>query len=302
MKKLLFLCILISVCSIGIGFTQVPEETPGPTDYPTPAGDSFIYLTVIDAVSGIFIEGAEIEYLTTGSTIVRVLYTDKNGEVAVTLPNTGIAWVNVHAPGYDSIEDLDRYYYETVELMPQPGFLVHVGMSYGNYDNPFSGFVQYSGDYSGIEDAPFSLGLSQGPFTVTLEVLDTVYAPASVEYTFTGWQVNGEVIDPGITTITLTADGTNPRLYANANYKDLSPTPTPRSTATPVNTGIILGDVNGDSAIDIVDALLTAQTYVGLNPPNFNPEASDVNCDGSLDIIDALLIAQYYVEIITEFC
>jgi hypothetical protein len=34
-------------------------------------------------------------------------------------------------------------------------------------------------------------------------------------------------------------------------------------TATP-------GDVNGDSNIDIIDALFTAQYYVGLNPANFN--------------------------------
>ena len=74
------------------------------------------------------------------------------------------------------------------------------------------------------------------------------------------------------------------------------------------STGIIhdtnqdaLGDVNGDGFIDIVDALLVAQYYVGLNPPGFNPDAADVNCDGEVDIIDALLIAQYYVGIITTF-
>ncbi|MBN2535420.1 MAG: right-handed parallel beta-helix repeat-containing protein [Spirochaetales bacterium] len=59
-----------------------------------------------------------------------------------------------------------------------------------------------------------------------------------------------------------------------------------------------LGDVNGDWNIDIVDALLTAQYYVGLNPGNFNPGNADVNCDNSIDIVDALLIAQYYVGLI----
>ena len=52
---------------------------------------------------------------------------------------------------------------------------------------------------------------------------------------------------------------------------------------------------------DIVDALLTAQFYVGLNPVNFNQNNADVNCDGSVDIVDALLIAQYYVGLIAEF-
>jgi hypothetical protein len=62
-----------------------------------------------------------------------------------------------------------------------------------------------------------------------------------------------------------------------------------------------LGDVNSDNNIDIVDALLTAQYYVGLNPSGFNPDVADTNGDGMADIVDALLIAQYYVGLITEF-
>jgi hypothetical protein len=63
-----------------------------------------------------------------------------------------------------------------------------------------------------------------------------------------------------------------------------------------------LGDVNGDGAVDIVDALLIAQYYVGLNPSGFIPENADTNCDGNIDIIDALLLAQYYVGLINGFC
>lgn len=62
-----------------------------------------------------------------------------------------------------------------------------------------------------------------------------------------------------------------------------------------------LGDVNNDSAIDIVDALLIAQVYVGLNPAAFYENAADVNCSGGIDIVDALLIAQYYVGLLTSF-
>ena len=63
-----------------------------------------------------------------------------------------------------------------------------------------------------------------------------------------------------------------------------------------------LGDVNSDGTIDILDALRTAQYYVGLDPADFNPDVADTNCDESIDIIDALLIAQYYVGLISEFC
>jgi hypothetical protein len=59
-----------------------------------------------------------------------------------------------------------------------------------------------------------------------------------------------------------------------------------------------LGDVNSSGAVDIVDALLVAQYYVGLKPTNFNTAVADVNCSGNIDIVDALLIAQLYVGLI----
>jgi endoglucanase len=62
-----------------------------------------------------------------------------------------------------------------------------------------------------------------------------------------------------------------------------------------------LGDANNSGTIDIVDALIIAQYYVGLNPQNFYASAADVNADGSITIVDALLVAQYYVGLITSF-
>jgi beta propeller repeat protein len=56
-----------------------------------------------------------------------------------------------------------------------------------------------------------------------------------------------------------------------------------------------LGDANGDSSVDIVDALVVAQHYVGTAVGRFFPDAADVNCDGNADIVDALMIAQHYV-------
>jgi hypothetical protein len=58
------------------------------------------------------------------------------------------------------------------------------------------------------------------------------------------------------------------------------------------------GDVNGSGSVDIVDALLVAQYYVGLDPQNFDASLADVNCSGTVDIVDALRIAQYYVGLI----
>jgi hypothetical protein len=77
-----------------------------------------------------------------------------------------------------------------------------------------------------------------------------------------------------------------------------TPTPTPDPTPSPGD----LGDVNGDGAIDIVDALLIAQYYVGLDPVTFIPGNADTNCDGTIDILDALLVAQFYVGLLSAFC
>ncbi|MBY9005506.1 MAG: glycoside hydrolase family 9 protein [Candidatus Lokiarchaeota archaeon] len=58
------------------------------------------------------------------------------------------------------------------------------------------------------------------------------------------------------------------------------------------------GDVNHDGEVDIVDALLISQYYVGLDPQPFYPEEADVDDSGEINIIDALLVAQAYVGLI----
>ena len=66
-----------------------------------------------------------------------------------------------------------------------------------------------------------------------------------------------------------------------------------------ITIDLFYGDVNEDGVIDIIDALLVAQYYVGLNPAGFTApvEAGEANLDGRVDIVDALMIAQYYVGI-----
>ncbi|MBN1697050.1 MAG: hypothetical protein JW881_06025 [Spirochaetales bacterium] len=63
-----------------------------------------------------------------------------------------------------------------------------------------------------------------------------------------------------------------------------------------------LGDVNNDGSINIVDALMVAQYYVGSNPSNFDYSRADTNCDNNVNIVDALIIAQYYVGLVDRFC
>jgi hypothetical protein len=92
------------------------------------------------------------------------------------------------------------------------------------------------------------------------------------------------------------------RMASKTGSTQTTPPTTPPTTAPTAPPQSGLGDVNASGSIDIVDALLVAQYYVGLNPSNFNLNAADTNCDGSVNIVDALLIAQYYVGLIDRFC
>jgi len=93
-----------------------------------------------------------------------------------------------------------------------------------------------------------------------------------------------------------------PALAALLSGAATTPIATTTSAATTTPPDETLGDVNGSGSIDIVDALLAAQYYVGLNPSNFNQGNADTNCDGSINIVDALLITQFYVGLVTDFC
>src|SRR5439155_12551185 len=65
----------------------------------------------------------------------------------------------------------------------------------------------------------------------------------------------------------------------------------------------VCGDVNGDGAVNIGDALVVAQYDVGLRTcgqaPFSYPEACDVNGDGACNIGDALKMAQCDVGLIS---
>ena len=88
----------------------------------------------------------------------------------------------------------------------------------------------------------------------------------------------------------LAITGNFPNLYTYNSSQ------TPGSTDPPPVT---LGDVDSNGNINIIDALILSQYYVGLNPPNFNPDAADVTRDGSINIVDALVIAQCYVGLVS---
>ena len=64
----------------------------------------------------------------------------------------------------------------------------------------------------------------------------------------------------------------------------------------------ILGDVNGDEEISVLDAMLVAQYIVGdIDETGMNTSVADVNGDEEISVLDAMLIAQFIVGDIEEF-
>ena len=62
------------------------------------------------------------------------------------------------------------------------------------------------------------------------------------------------------------------------------------------------GDVNSDNTIDVSDAMLVCQIYLGnATPTDVQKLAADVNGDEVIDVSDAMMICQYYLGNITEF-
>jgi hypothetical protein len=56
----------------------------------------------------------------------------------------------------------------------------------------------------------------------------------------------------------------------------------------------IAGDINGDSIVDIFDAILLANAYNShMGSPTWNPNA-DINADTVVDIFDAIILANHY--------
>ncbi|MBN2737957.1 MAG: hypothetical protein JXR70_13310 [Spirochaetales bacterium] len=113
----------------------------------------------------------------------------------------------------------------------------------------------------------------------------------------------------GFNTKTDTIDGIHPtdagdKKMAEKWYPAIIPFLSGNQTAppNPTETPKMLGDVDNNALVNIVDALLIAQQYVGLPVENFDITQADVNGSHSVDIVDALLIAQYYVKLIDSFC
>jgi hypothetical protein len=71
---------------------------------------------------------------------------------------------------------------------------------------------------------------------------------------------------------------------------------------TVTGSGLMLGDINGDNSITMLDALKASQTAAKVITLTAEQMiAADVNKDGSVTMLDALKIAQYATKVISSF-
>ena len=57
---------------------------------------------------------------------------------------------------------------------------------------------------------------------------------------------------------------------------------------------VLIGDINGDDEVNILDAILLAKAYPSApGDPNWNPNA-DLNESGNVDVLDAILLAKHF--------
>lgn len=178
--------------------------------------------------------------------------------------------------------------------------------------------VRWDWENDGVYDTPYTIAKtaahqysSTGTKTIKLQVRDTSglddtttrYVIVSDDYV--GWlsafPTTGTV-NPGdqmqINT-RFNTTGLDPGVYsAEIVIENNDPDEDP--VIVPVELTVVdgvCGDVTGEGAVNIVDAMYIAQYTVGNRPSSdLNMENADVNnCDGNVNIVDAMFIAQYTV-------
>jgi aryl-phospho-beta-D-glucosidase BglC (GH1 family) len=264
-----------------------PLITPSPTPWPTPTPDN-----------GIIIQASF-----TASSDGFVYYDDTFRETNIPTYASGAFDINGGMSGGGL-----RVYLGGVET----GGPVSGGWS---YDFEASGEIVITLDYRmtlGKGYEPDEYGETIAAIDDNIHVLDTMYGDGDLGRNMdTGWRSAyfTTIIGPGRHTVTIGAYNNHSSqtdewvdLFIDNVRVEQEPAFTPAPTSTPTPTFPFLGDVDLNGTINIIDALLIAQYFVGLNPDTFYPGVADVNCDGSIDMIDALFIARYYIGHPVEFC
>ena len=112
-------------------------------------------------------------------------------------------------------------------------------------------------------------------------------------FVFQGWY-EGETQVSTSASFSYTMPTKDVTLTAHLVYNPSSPGD-PTGSQSSVDQTLIVGDVDGDGVVDLADAVLVINHYVGKPVTTFIEKAADVDGDGVVDLADAVLIINYYV-------
>ncbi len=169
-------------------------------------------------------------------------------------------------------------------------------------------------------------GASAGLYAVAFSRTDSVHLTSDqkghVPNSFADGKIAIDTACPAPATVTPTASPGSPTPTSattsttsptNTPVNTLTPTPSPSTSGTPTPTATttpaatatppghgLLGDVDCDSDVDSVDALLVLRDAAGLPHQGGCAAAGDVDCDGDEDTVDALFILRHVAALPTS--
>ena len=159
----------------------------------------------------------------------------------------------------------------TLELKDNDKPAVTLGERFGDTEHSISSSCRFNGDYRFIAT---SMGGEAIPGTSGMLFTVTLKADASLP---AGTKLTGTVKN-----IEFNTQDNNQLIFGDVTF-----------TINIVNT--MKGDVNGDGAVDIADAIAIMNYVVGKATSPFNEAAADVNGDSVIDIADAVKIVNIVV-------
>jgi hypothetical protein len=237
-------------------------------------------------------------------------YTDADGEYTISGLITGDYIVSAEAVGY-----VDEYY----DGARNPDNASPVAVTEGQNTPDIDFSLDLAGTITGtVEDAGGNP--IQGAWVIaepSTQIFAAAYSPPVIPpgggSCWTGSNGRCTIEGLGASDYIVSAGGVTfpPPCYVTEYYDGV--TEEDDATAVTVNEGqdtaisfslqtSALGDANCNGQVSMVDAMLIAQSVVGLiESSEICETAADVNCNGAVTMVDAMLVAQYVVGLIDEF-
>lgn len=143
-----------------------------------------------------------------------------------------------------------------------------------------------------VEEGPFIKDQTSSPIgTFFLQMIedDFVYVACVSLGNYSGVSGSGTLFN---VTFNAIGAGTSDLQIYDSILLDSSVTEMSHATADGTVLAVILGDVNGDGIVNVLDLTIVSMAYgMFKGEPNYNPEA-DLNDDGIVDIRDLAIVAR----------